>query len=149
MKQLIEKKSDNKGIDVYTHQSPNDRGVITGEQLKFLIEDHTGKKPSSKDSNNKDGLVALWLDTTREKKAYEPKEWTIEDDGRLLELQDEEITIEKTELRRAAMKQLQGFASMAQLLPQSLVNNLLPEEQKKALLDKLRPTDDKGTGEEV
>ena len=57
---------------MYTHQSPNDRGVITGEQLKFLIEDHTGKKPSSKDSN-KDGLVALWLDA-QDKKAHEPKE---------------------------------------------------------------------------
>ena len=144
---MIEQKSD-KGIDVYTHESLNDKKVITGEQLKLLIEDHTGKKPSSKDSNNKDGLVALWLDA-RDKKAHEPKEWTIADNHRLLELQEEEITIEKTELGRAAVKQLQGFASMAQLLPQSLVNNLLPEEQKKALLAKLRPAEVKGAGEEV
>ena len=78
VKQLIELKKD-KGIDVYTHESLDDKKVITGEQLKLLIEDHTGKKPSSKD-NNKDRLVALWLDT-REKKAHEPKEWTIADDG--------------------------------------------------------------------
>ena len=55
-KQLIEQKR-GKGIDVYT-QLLNDRGVITGEQLKLLIEDHTGKKTGSKDSN-KDRLVAL------------------------------------------------------------------------------------------
>ena len=48
------------------------------------------------------------------------------------------------------VKQLQGFASIAQLLPQLVVDNLLPEEQKKALLDKLRPTTDvQGAGEEV
>ena len=47
------------------------------------------------------------------------------------------------------VKQLQGFASIAQLLPQLVVDNLLPEEQKKALLAKLRPTEVKGTGEEV
>ena len=146
MKQLIELKKD-KGIDVYMHQSLNDRGVITGEQLKLLIEDHTGKKPGAKDSN-KDRLVALWLDV-RDKKEHKPKEWTIVDDGRLHELRDEEITIEKTELGRAAVRQLQGFASMAQLLPQSLVDNLLPEEQKKALLAKLRPAEVKGAGEEV
>ena len=40
--QLIEQKSD-KGIDVYTH-SLNNQKIITGEQLKLLIEDHTGKK---------------------------------------------------------------------------------------------------------
>ena len=91
--------------------------VITGEQLKLLIEDHTGKKPSSKDSN-KDRLVALCLDV-REKKAHETKEWTIVDDGHLHELRNEEITIEKTELGRSAVKQLQGFASIAQLLPQN------------------------------
>ena len=72
------------------HESLNDKKVITGEQLKLLIEDHTGKKPSSKDSN-KDGLVALRLDA-RDKKAHEPKKWTIVDDGRLHELHDEEIT---------------------------------------------------------
>ena len=131
---------------MYTH-SLNDRKIITIEQLKFLIEDHTGKNPSSKDSN-KDGLVALWLDA-RDKKAHEPKEWTIVDDGRLHELHDEEITIEKTELGRATVKQLQGFASMAQLLPQSVVDNLLTEENKKALLQKLRPAEVKGAGEEV
>jgi hypothetical protein len=144
-KELVELKKD-KGIDVYTH-SLNDRKDITIEQLKILIEDHTGKKPSSKDST-KDGLVALWLDT-RDKKAYEPKEWTIVDDGRLHELRDEEITIDKTELGRAAMRQLQGIASMAQLLPQAVVDNLLPEEHKKALLSKLCPTDVKGPVEEV
>ena len=42
VKQLIEPKRD-KGIDVYTHESLNDKKVITGEQLKLLIEDHTGK----------------------------------------------------------------------------------------------------------
>ena len=105
------------------------------------------KKPSSKDSN-KDGLVALWLDA-RDRKAHEPKEWTTVDDGRLHELRDEEITIDKTELGRAAVRQLQGFASMAQLLPQSVVDNLLPEEHKKALLQKLRPAEVKGAVEDV
>ena len=142
---MIELKKD-KGINVYTH-SLNDRKVITGEQLKVLIEDHTGKKPGAKDST-KDGLVALWLDT-RDKKAHEPKEWTIVDNGRLLELQEEEITINKTKLGRAAVKQLQGFASMAQLLPQSVVDNLLTEENKKALLSKLRPAEVKGPVEDV
>ena len=66
---------------------------------------------------------------------------------RLHKLRDEEITIENTGLGRVAVKQL--FASIAQLLPQSVVDNLLPEEQKKALLAKLRPTEVKGTGEEV
>ena len=47
------------------------------------------------------------------------------------------------------VKQLQGFASIAQLLPQLVVDNLLPEEQKKALLEKLRPAEIKGTGEIV
>ena len=116
VKQLVELKRD-KGIDVYTHESLNDKKVITGEQLKLLIEDHTGKKPGAK-YNNKERLVALWLDV-REKKAHKTKEWTIVDDGRLNELRDEEVTIEKTELGRALVKQLQGFASMAQLLPQS------------------------------
>ena len=97
-KELVEQKR-GRGIVVYTH-SLNDRKIITIEQLKLLIEDHTGKKPSSKDSN-KDGLVALRLDA-RDKKAHEPKKWTIVDDGRLHELHDEEITIEKTELGRAA-----------------------------------------------
>ena len=64
-------------------------------------------------------------------------------------MQEEEITIDKTELGRAAVRQLQGFASMAQLLPQSVVDSLLPEEHKKALLQKLRPADVKGAGEEV
>ena len=65
-------------------------------------------------------------------------------------MQEEEITINKTKLGRAALRQLQGFASMAQLLPQAVVDNLLPEEQKKALLQKLRPpTDVQGTGEVV
>ena len=66
-----------------------------------------------------------------------------------LELQEEEITINKTELGRAALRQLQGFASMAQLLPQAVVDNLLPEEHKKALLEKLCPADVQGTGEVV
>ena len=145
-KQLIELKRD-KGIDVYTHESLIDKKNITSEQLKLLIEDHTGKKPGAKDST-KDRLVALWLDV-REKKAHETKEWTIVDDGRLHELRDEEITIEKTALGRAAVKQLQGFASMAQLLPQSVVDNLLPEEHKKALLSKLCPAEVKGPIEEV
>ena len=109
---MIEQKR-GKGIDVYTHQSLDDKKVITGEQLKLLIEDHTGKKPGAKDST-KDRLVALWLDT-RDKKAHEPKEWTIVNNHRLLALQEEEITIDKTELGRAAARQLQGFASMAQL----------------------------------
>ena len=47
------------------------------------------------------------------------------------------------------MRQLQGFASMAQLLPQSVVDNLLPEEHKKALLQKLRPAEVKGAVEDV
>ena len=145
VKQLIELKKD-KGIDVYTH-SLNDRKDITAEQLKLLIEDHTGKKPGAKDST-KDRLLALWLDT-RDKKAHEPKEWTTVHDGRLHELRDEEITIDKTELGRAAMRQLQGIASMAQLLPQAVVDNLLPEEHKKALLSKLCPTEVKGPVEEV
>ena len=144
-KQLIALKKD-KGIDVYTH-SLNDRKDITGEQLKLLIEDHTGKKPGAKDST-KDRLLALWLDT-RDTKAHEPREWTTVDDGRLIELQEEEITIDKTELGRAAARQLQGFASMAQLLPQSVVDKLLPEEHKKALLSKLCPTEVKGPVEEV
>ena len=38
---------------------------------------------------------------------------------------------------------------MAQLLPQSVVDNLLTEENKKVLLSKLRPNDVKGAGEEV
>ena len=146
VKQLIELKRD-KGIDVYTHESLIDKKNITSEQLKLLIEDHTGKKPGAKDST-KDRLVALWLDV-REKKAHETKEWTIVDDGRLHELRDEEITIEKTALGRAAVKQLQGFASMAQLLPQSVVDNLLPEEHKKALLSKLCPAEVKGPIEDV
>ena len=145
VKQLIALKKD-KGIDVYTH-SLNDRKDITGEQLKLLIEDHTGKKPGAKDST-KDRLLALWLDA-RDKKAHEPKEWTTVHDGRLHELRDEEITIDKTELGRAAMRQLQGIASMAQLLPQAVVDNLLPEEHKKALLSKLCPTEVKGPVEEV
>ena len=41
------------------------------------------------------------------------------------------------------MKQLQGFASIAQLLPQLVVDNL-PEEHKKALLRKLRSVDNTG-----
>ena len=145
VKQLIELKKD-KGIDVYTH-SLNDRKDITAEQLKLLIEDHTGKKPGAKDST-KDRLLALWLDT-RDTKAHEPRQWTTVDDGRLHELRDEEITIDKTELGRAAMRQLQGIASMAQLLPQAVVDNLLPEEHKKALLSKLCPTEVKGPVEEV
>lgn len=40
-----------KGIDVYADESLNDRGVITNEQLQILIEDHTEKKPGSKDSD--------------------------------------------------------------------------------------------------
>ena len=52
-------------------------------------------------------------------------------------MQDEEITIEKTILGRAVVKQLQGFASITQLLPQSVVDILLPEEQKKSLIQKL------------
>ena len=64
-------------------------------------------------------------------------------------MQDKEITIENTELGCAVVKQLQGFASIAQLLPQLVVDNLLPEEQKKALLEKLRPPEIKGTGEIV
>ena len=69
-----------KCIDVYTHQSINDRGVITNEQLlEILIEDHTGKKPSPKDSY-KVGLVALWLDV-QEKKSFVPKEWKIDDNS--------------------------------------------------------------------
>ena len=144
---MIQLKKD-KGIDVYTHQSLDNKKVITGEQLKLLIEDHTGKKPGAKDST-KDRLVALWLDT-RDTKAHEPKEWTTVDDGRLIELQEEEITIQNTELGRAAVRQLQGFASMAQLLPQAVVDNLLSEEHKKALLLKLRPPADvQVTGEEV
>ena len=146
VKELIEQKR-GKGIDVYTHQSLDDKKVITGEQLKLLIEDHTGKKPGAKDST-KDRLVALWLDT-RDKKAHEPKEWTIVDNHRLLALQEEEITIDKTELGRATARQLQGFASMAQLLPQAVVDNLLPEEQKKALLSKLCPAEVKGPIEDV
>ena len=43
------------------------------------------------------------------------------------------------------VKQLQGFASIAQLLPQLVVDNLLPEEQKKALLEKLCPAEIIGT----
>ena len=95
--QLIEQKSD-KGIDVYTH-SLNNRKVIAGEQLKLLIEDHTGKKTGAEDSN-KDRLVALWLDA-RDKKAHKSKEWTTTNKHCLLELQDKEITIENTELGRA------------------------------------------------
>ena len=40
-------------IGVYAHGSLHDKGVINNEQLKILIKDHTGKKPSSKDNNNK------------------------------------------------------------------------------------------------
>ena len=44
VKELIEEKRV-KGIDMYTHESlNNDTGAITNEQLKILIEDHTGKK---------------------------------------------------------------------------------------------------------
>jgi hypothetical protein len=65
-------------------------------------------------------------------------------------LQEEEITIQNTELGRAAVRQLQGFASMAQLLPQAVVDNELSEEHKKALLLKLRPPADvQVTAEEV
>ena len=39
----------------------HDRGVITNEQLKNLIENHTWKKPGSKEKN-KLGLVTLWLE---------------------------------------------------------------------------------------
>ncbi|OEU17850.1 hypothetical protein FRACYDRAFT_238278 [Fragilariopsis cylindrus CCMP1102] len=74
-----------KGINVYTHESLHDRGVITNEQLKILIEDHTGKKASSKD-NNKLGLVQLWLDV-RDKKAFVPKEWTPSDNLNLERLE--------------------------------------------------------------
>ena len=50
----------------------HDRGVITNEQLKNLIENHTWKKLGSKE-NNKLGLVTLWLEV-QEKKPYKPEE---------------------------------------------------------------------------
>ena len=54
---------------MYADESLNERGFITIVQLqKNLIEDHTGKKPSSK-GYNKFGLVVLWLDIIQEKKA--------------------------------------------------------------------------------
>ena len=51
----------------------------------------------------------------------------------LIEEREEEIKINKTELGRAAVKELQGFASMAQLLPQSVVDNLLTEKKQESL----------------
>ena len=148
-KELIEQKRV-KGINVYLHESLQDRGVITIEQLKILIEEHTGKKPNSKD-NNKLGLVALWLDV-REKKAYEPEEWTPSDNFNLVRMETEEITIENTQLGREATKLFQGFAGAARLLPQAEANKL-SEEDKEAILQKLRPSpaadDNVVLGEEV
>ena len=47
---------------MYTHQSINDRGVITNEQLlEILIEDHTGKKTSPKDSNSSLTFGRYWF----------------------------------------------------------------------------------------
>ena len=47
VKDLIAQKHD-KGIDVYMHESFNNRGVIKNEELKILIEDHTGENPQFK-----------------------------------------------------------------------------------------------------
>ena len=80
------------------HESLQEMGVITDAQLKILIEDHTGKKANSKDSN-KLVLVVLWLEV-RETKAYEPKEWKINSNRQLHVLRNEKITLDKTQLGR-------------------------------------------------
>ena len=67
------------------------------------IEDHTEKKPNSKDNNNKLGLVALWLEV-QEKKAYKPEEWTVDKDSELLALCTENNNREDTTLAREATK---------------------------------------------
>ena len=73
-KELIEQKRV-KDIDLHADESLHDRGVITSEHLKILIEDHTGKKTSLKHSN-KDKSVVLWLDV-QVKKAFVPQSLTI------------------------------------------------------------------------
>ena len=107
--------------------------------MKILIEDHTGKKANSKDSN-KLGLGVLWLEV-RETKAYEPKEWKINNKRQLHLLPNEEITLDITQLGREGKKQFQHFITSAEHLPQEYIDNIpLEIEKKNTILQKLCPS---------